>query len=153
MATISTRESQRRAAVVAPLSPELGKNVVVELIIVDIWDSVVLRSQRIITPEQQLLPMKSSGGQWHQWRMGRLELCVPDWANEATGAEKLRHFLRISDASKYMYELCSLLMHIPTYYNIISCYNHVLWGFSIDLSYFGYNSVGQENPVLRIFKF
>jgi hypothetical protein len=28
--------------------------------------------------------------------------------------------------AKYMHELCSLLMHIPTYYNVISCYNHVL---------------------------
>jgi hypothetical protein len=27
---------------------------------------------------------------------------------------------------KYMHELCSLLMHIPTYYNVISCYNHDL---------------------------
>jgi hypothetical protein len=30
---------------------------------------------------------------------------------------------------------------------------NVLWGFSIDLPYFNYNSAGQENPVLRIFKF
>jgi hypothetical protein len=28
--------------------------------------------------------------------------------------------------TKYMHELCSLLMRIPTYYNVISCYNHVL---------------------------
>jgi hypothetical protein len=28
-----------------------------------------------------------------------------------------------------------------------------LWGFSIDPSYFGYNSVKQENPVLCIFTF
>jgi hypothetical protein len=35
---------------------------------------------------------------------------------------------------------------------IIMFYN-VLWGFSIDLPYFGYNSLGQENPVLRIFAF
>jgi hypothetical protein len=28
--------------------------------------------------------------------------------------------------AKYVYDLCSLLMHIPTYYNIIGCYNHVL---------------------------
>jgi hypothetical protein len=34
--------------------------------------------------------------------------------------------------AKYMHELCSLLMHIPTYYNVISCYNNVLWTFSID---------------------
>jgi hypothetical protein len=58
--------------------------------------------------------------------------------------------------AKYMYELCSLLMHIPTYYNVISCYNHVyndLWGFSIDPPYFGYNSAEQENLVLRILTF
>jgi hypothetical protein len=30
---------------------------------------------------------------------------------------------------------------------------NVLWRFSIDPPYFGYNSAGQENPVLRIFKF
>jgi hypothetical protein len=30
---------------------------------------------------------------------------------------------------------------------------NVLWGFSIDPPYFGYNSVEQENPILRIFKF
>jgi hypothetical protein len=35
---------------------------------------------------------------------------------------------------------------------IIMIYN-ILWGFSIDLSYFGYNSAGQKNPVLRIFAF
>jgi hypothetical protein len=28
--------------------------------------------------------------------------------------------------AKYMHELCSLLIHIPTYYNVISCYNHQL---------------------------
>jgi hypothetical protein len=55
--------------------------------------------------------------------------------------------------AKYMHKLCSLLMHIPIYYNAISCYNHVLWEFSIDPPYFGYNSAGQENPILRIFKF
>jgi hypothetical protein len=26
----------------------------------------------------------------------------------------------------YMHELCSLLLHIPTYYNVISFYKHVL---------------------------
>jgi hypothetical protein len=55
--------------------------------------------------------------------------------------------------AKYMHDLCSLLMHITTYYNVISCYNHVLWGFSIDPPYFGYNSLEQENPILRIFVF
>jgi hypothetical protein len=33
---------------------------------------------------------------------------------------------------------------------IIMFYN-VLWGFSIDPPYFGYYSIEQENPVLRIF--
>jgi hypothetical protein len=28
--------------------------------------------------------------------------------------------------AKYMHDLCSLLMHIPIYYNVISFYNHVL---------------------------
>jgi hypothetical protein len=50
--------------------------------------------------------------------------------------------------AKYMHELCSLLMHNPTYYYIISCYNHVLWRFSIDPPYFGYNSTEHENLVL-----
>jgi hypothetical protein len=36
---------------------------------------------------------------------------------------------------------------------IIIMFYNVLWGFSIDSSYFGYNSAGQENCVLRIFKF
>jgi hypothetical protein len=35
---------------------------------------------------------------------------------------------------------------------IILFYNY-LWGFSIDLPYFGYNSAEQESPVLRIFTF
>jgi hypothetical protein len=30
---------------------------------------------------------------------------------------------------------------------------NVLWGFSINPPYFGYNSAEQENPDLRIFKF
>jgi hypothetical protein len=54
---------------------------------------------------------------------------------------------------KYIHELCSLLMHVPTYYNVISCYNHDLWGFSISPPYFGYNSREQENHVLCIFMF
>jgi hypothetical protein len=28
--------------------------------------------------------------------------------------------------AKYMHDLCSLLMYIPTYCNIIRCYNHIL---------------------------
>jgi hypothetical protein len=58
--------------------------------------------------------------------------------------------------AKYMHELCSLLMHIPIYYNVISCYNHVSTCFMRIFHrspYFGYNFAGQENPVLRIFKF
>jgi hypothetical protein len=35
---------------------------------------------------------------------------------------------------------------------IIMIYN-VLWGFSIDPPYFGYNSGGKEKPVLHIFAF
>jgi hypothetical protein len=30
---------------------------------------------------------------------------------------------------------------------------NVVWGFSIDPPYFGYNTTEQENPVLRIFAF
>jgi hypothetical protein len=30
---------------------------------------------------------------------------------------------------------------------------NVLWGCSIDPTYFGYNSAEHENPVLRIFAF
>jgi hypothetical protein len=30
---------------------------------------------------------------------------------------------------------------------------NVLWGFSIEPPYFGYNPVEHENPVLHIFKF
>jgi hypothetical protein len=52
-----------------------------------------------------------------------------------------------------MHDLCSLFIHIPTYYNVISCYDHVLWGFFVDPLYFGYNSAGQKNPVLHIFAF
>jgi hypothetical protein len=40
----------------------------------------------------------------------------------------------------------SLLVVIIMFYN-------VLLGFSIDPPYFGYNSAGQENHILRIFKF
>jgi hypothetical protein len=36
---------------------------------------------------------------------------------------------------------------------VIIMFHNVLWRFSIDLPYFGYNSAGQKNPVLRIFKF
>jgi hypothetical protein len=36
---------------------------------------------------------------------------------------------------------------------VIIIFYNVLWGFSIDPLYFGYNSAGQENPVWRIFKF
>jgi hypothetical protein len=83
----------------------------------------------------------------------RTTRCLPftldDTTNYSDEGEALMH-------AKYMYDLCSLFMHISTYYNVISCYNHfynVLWGFSIDPPYFGYNSAGQENPVLHIFIF
>jgi hypothetical protein len=36
---------------------------------------------------------------------------------------------------------------------VIIMFYYILWGFSIDPPNFGYNSAGQENPVLRIFKF
>jgi hypothetical protein len=36
------------------------------------------------------------------------------------GADWLMH-------AKFLHELCNLLMHIPTYYNVISCYNRVLY--------------------------
>jgi hypothetical protein len=47
---------------------------------------------------------------------------------------------------------CIFLHNIMLLVVIIMFYN-VLWGFSIDPSYFCYNSAGQENPILRIFKF
>jgi hypothetical protein len=55
-----------------------------------------------------------------------------------------------------MHELSSLFMRIPTYYNVISCYNHYLqlfMGIIHDTPYFGYNSAEQENHVLCIFTF
>jgi hypothetical protein len=55
--------------------------------------------------------------------------------------------------AKYMHELCSLLMHIPIYYNVLVVIIMIcndLWKFSIDSPYFGYK---QENPVLCIFTF
>jgi hypothetical protein len=36
---------------------------------------------------------------------------------------------------------------------IIIMFYNILWGFSIDPPYFGYNFARQENPVLRIFAF
>jgi hypothetical protein len=56
--------------------------------------------------------------------------------------------------AKFMHVLCSLLMHIPTYLDVMRCYNHDfidLWGFSIDLPYLG--SAEQEIPLLRILCF
>jgi hypothetical protein len=58
--------------------------------------------------------------------------------------------------AKYMHELCNLLIHIPHIIMllvVIIMFYNVLWGFSIDPPYFGYNSAGQENLVLHIFKF
>jgi hypothetical protein len=37
--------------------------------------------------------------------------------------------------------------------DVIIMFYNVLWGFSIDPPYFGYNSAGQEKPVFHIFKF
>jgi hypothetical protein len=34
---------------------------------------------------------------------------------------------------------------------IIIMFYNILWGFSIDPPYFGYNSVGQENPIFVYF--
>jgi hypothetical protein len=45
---------------------------------------------------------------------------------------------------------CIFLHIIMLLIVIIISYN-VLWGFSIDPPYFGYNSAGQENPALRNF--
>jgi hypothetical protein len=36
---------------------------------------------------------------------------------------------------------------------VIIIFCNVLWGFSIDPPYFGYNSAGQENPILHILMF
>jgi hypothetical protein len=55
-----------------------------------------------------------------------------------------------------MHELCSLLMHIPIYYNVISfiiMFYNDLWGFSIDPPYSSYKSAEQENPILHILMF
>jgi hypothetical protein len=42
------------------------------------------------------------------------------------GGFHLRVHLWLVMHAKYMHKLCSLLMHSATYYNVISCYNHVL---------------------------
>jgi hypothetical protein len=58
--------------------------------------------------------------------------------------------------AKFMHELCSLLFHIPTYLDVMRCYNHVLhWFIGIfhRPPYFVYNSTQQEIPVLCIFTF
>jgi hypothetical protein len=55
--------------------------------------------------------------------------------------------------AKFMHEPFSLLMHIPTYLDVIIMFCINLWGFSIDLPYFGYNFAEQGIPVLCILKF
>jgi hypothetical protein len=58
--------------------------------------------------------------------------------------------------AKFMHELCSLLIYIPTYLDVMRCYNHVLHLFMEVFHrspYFGYNSTEQENPVLHILMF
>jgi hypothetical protein len=42
-----------------------------------------------------------------------------------TPAPHMPHLCVLMHA-KYMHDLCSLLIHIPTYYNVIRCYDHVL---------------------------
>ena len=55
--------------------------------------------------------------------------------------------------AKCIHELCSLLPHIPLYLHHISMYLDVFGDFQKDPPYFGYNSAGQETPVLCIFSF
>jgi hypothetical protein len=52
-----------------------------------------------------------------------------------------------------MHELCSLLMYILTYLDVIIMFCIDLWGFSINPPYFGYNSAEQESPILYILTF
>jgi hypothetical protein len=49
--------------------------------------------------------------------------------------------------AKFMHELYSLLMHIPTD-DVIIMFCIDIWGFSIDPPYFGYNSAEQETLVV-----
>jgi hypothetical protein len=49
--------------------------------------------------------------------------------------------------AKFMHELCSLLLHILTYLDVIIMFCIDLRRFSIDPPYFGYNSIEQETPV------
>jgi hypothetical protein len=55
--------------------------------------------------------------------------------------------------AKFMHELCSLLMHIPTYLDVIIMFCIDLWGFSIYPPYFGYNFIEQKILVLCILMF
>jgi hypothetical protein len=53
-----------------------------------------------------------------------------------------------------MHELCSLLMYIPIYFDVIIMFCIDSWGFFINSPYFGYNnSIEQEIPVLCILTF
>jgi hypothetical protein len=55
--------------------------------------------------------------------------------------------------AKFIHELCSLLLHILTYLDVIIKFCIDLWGFSNNSPYLGYNSVEQETLVSRIFTF
>jgi hypothetical protein len=46
-----------------------------------------------------------------------------------------------------------IFVHIIMLLVVIIMFYNVWWGFSIDPPYFGYNSTGQENPILHIFYF
>ena len=48
---------------------------------------------------------------------------------------------------------CHIFQYICILYNVISMFYIDFWGFTNDPLYLVYNSVGQENPVLRIFNF
>jgi hypothetical protein len=55
--------------------------------------------------------------------------------------------------AKFMHELCNLLLHIPTYLDVVIMFCIDLWGFSIDPPYLGYNTADHETPVLYILTF
>jgi hypothetical protein len=74
---------------------------------------------------------------------------IPWWVAIVAQREDVMH-------AKFRHELCSLLMHIPIYLDVMSCYNDVLHWFMriFDWSpYFAYNFVEQETPVLCILMF
>jgi hypothetical protein len=82
------------------------------------------------------------------------------WCKNKHGASKIIDTLETYQLSlgmlmheKFMHELFSLLMHIPTYLDVIIMFCINLWGFSIDPPYFGYNSTEQEISVFYILSF